>query len=73
MGVRDAHPEKVRIDALELFKVSWQEADDLQQKLFSKFYACMIGFGEGTRYSRQTGLRGGLCTISGSPAHRKKP
>ncbi|OCX25357.1 hypothetical protein AO263_13190 [Pseudomonas sp. NZIPFR-PS5] len=45
MGVRDAHPEKVRIGALELFKVSWQEADDLQQKLFSKFYACMIGRG----------------------------
>jgi hypothetical protein len=61
MGVRDAHPEKVRIGALELFKVSWQEADDLQQKLFSKFYACMIGFGEGTQVNlRQTGLRGGF-------------
>ncbi|KGF62966.1 hypothetical protein LT42_13505 [Pseudomonas lutea] len=73
MGVRDAHPEKVRIDALELFKVSWQEADDLQQKLFSKFYACMIGWGGDANLSRQTGLRGGLWAISSWATYRTKP
>jgi len=65
MGVRDAHPEKVRIGALELFKVSWQEADDLQQKLFSKFYACIERFERGTQGEPALNRTAGLGSLRG--------